>query len=1101
MKIQLRGAVAGLVALLTLFAMPDRAVYAQGATAQISGTVRDDSGAVLPGVDVTVTQTNTGLVRSTVSDGGGGYVLLNLPIGPYRIEATLQGFRSFQQTGVVLQVGSAPTINIVLGLGALEETVTVQAAAPLVDTQRAGIGEVIENERIEELPLNGRNPTDLIELAGAAVQTTQASTRSFQGTSGGRGIAVAGGQGFGTAYLLDGAMHNNPYDNLNLPLPFPDALQEFRVETGALGAGAGVHSGASVNAVTKSGTNVFRGDLFEFWRNHRFNATSPFAAVIDGERQNDGLNRNQFGGTLGGPVIQNKMFFFGGYQGTYTKQAPVDNIAFVPTAQMLAGDFTTAASAACRAGGNLNLRGPFVGNRVDPSQFSPAALALAQRLPTTTDPCGQVTYGASRNTDENQFVGRVDYQVNNNHTLFGRYIGTSFLTPPALASSDNLLTSAQGGFDNLGHALTLGETWVVSSSTVNAFRFSYNSTYIQRNHEGYFNAADLGINIFSYLDDHFILSVPGAFTVGSGVNNLAIFDTKAFQVSNDLTTIKGNHQIGVGVNISRWTSYNEAHVRSPGSFTINGQVTGLPLSDFLLGNVSQFLQAAPNFLDMYQWYTGFYVNDTWRANPNLTLNYGVRWEPYFPQQLPNEQIYNFSLDRFNQGVKSTVFPNAPAGFLYPGESGFVNGQSGQNKRWQNFAPRVSAAWDPTGEGRTSIRAGYSLGYDFVNAQYHLNTSLAPPWGAEVRLQAVGLDNPYAGFPGGDPFPVTFDANAPFPAFGSFLAVNPDTPNTQQHSWNVAFQQQIGPDMAFSATYIGNHTANLWNMRSLNPGVFLGLDPCTLQTSTGPRFFPVCSVQGNLNQRRVLSLADPTGASSIGFLDQHDTSGRQNYNGLLLSIQRRSVDGISMSANYTLSKCMGHPTTQLPNVGTGWADPDNPDYNYGACESDRRHIVNATVGYLTPQVDGMVGKLVSDWRVNGIFRVQSGAPLTVNTGQDRALNGNVTNQRADVVSDDVYADRDGLNYLNRAAFAQPALGTFGNSLMNGYYGPGRWTLDAVLSRLFRVGTQQFEVRAEAFNLTNNFIRGNPVSNLSNANFGQIQTAGDPRIMQFAVKYSF
>jgi hypothetical protein len=249
----------------------------------------------------------------------------------------------------VLQVGSSPTVNVVLALGAVSETVTVQGTAPLVDTQRAGIGEVIENERIIELPLNGRNPTDLIELAGAAVQIDTASTRSFQGSSGGRGIAVAGGQSFGTAYLLDGAMHNNPYDNLNLPLPFPDALQEFRVETGALGAGSGIHTGASVNAVTKSGSNRFSGSLFEFFRNHRFNATSPFARIVNGERQDDGLNRNQFGGTLGGPIVTDRVFFFGGYQGTAISQTPSDNISFVPTPAMLAGDFTAAASPECNA--------------------------------------------------------------------------------------------------------------------------------------------------------------------------------------------------------------------------------------------------------------------------------------------------------------------------------------------------------------------------------------------------------------------------------------------------------------------------------------------------------------------------------------------------------------------------------------------------------------------------------------------------------------------------------------------------------------------------------------------------------------------------------
>jgi hypothetical protein len=516
MKQQSRGVVAVLVFTLAVSLVVDQSVSAQ-ATAQLRGTIRDESGAVLPGVDVTATQTDTGLVRSVVSDGTGAYLFTNLPVGPYRLDVTLAGFRTFQQTGIVLQVGGSPTINVTMNLGALSETVTVQGEAPLVDTQRAGVGSVIENERILELPLNGRNAADLVTLIGAAVQIDSASTRSFQGSSGGVGIAVAGGQSFGTAYLLDGAMHNNPYDNLNLPLPFPDALQEFRVETGALGSGSGVHSGASVNAVTKSGSNRFTGDVFEFWRNHRFNAASPFASVgPDGKRQDDGLNRNQYGGTIGGPVRRDKLFFFAGYQGTTIRQTPTDNISFVPSAAMLAGDFTQIASTACRTSA-LTLRGPFVGNRVNPALFSPAAVALTKRLQSTTDPCGEVVYGAARNTDEGQFVGRMDLQMNSDHNVFGRYIITGFDTPPALANSDNLLTSTLGGFDNLGQSFTLGETSILSSSTVNAVRFAFNKTYVQRYHAPYFQASDLGIKVYSYLPDNFILSVTGGFNIGSGV--------------------------------------------------------------------------------------------------------------------------------------------------------------------------------------------------------------------------------------------------------------------------------------------------------------------------------------------------------------------------------------------------------------------------------------------------------------------------------------------------------------------------------------------------------------------------------------------------------
>ena len=278
------------------------------ATAQMSGTVTDDTGGVLPGVTVEVTQTDTGLTRVAVTDGTGTYVLTNLPVGPYQVEATLAGFQTYVQTGIVLQVGDLAVIDAALGISALQETVTVEAAAPLVDVQSAGIGEVTQNEEILALPLNGRNPVELIALAGAALNVRNSSARSM---TGGIAVSVAGGLSAGVAFILDGAIHNNPHNNQNLPFPFPDALQEFRVATGGLSAENGVHSGAVVNAVTKSGTNRFSGNLFEFLRDKRFNSPEHFAAIgADGEQQDDGLNRNQYGGTVGGPIVENRVFFF-----------------------------------------------------------------------------------------------------------------------------------------------------------------------------------------------------------------------------------------------------------------------------------------------------------------------------------------------------------------------------------------------------------------------------------------------------------------------------------------------------------------------------------------------------------------------------------------------------------------------------------------------------------------------------------------------------------------------------------------------------------------------------------------------------------------------
>ena len=334
-----------MVLMLMVSALSCASVWAQ-ATAQISGTVKDQSGAVLPGVEVTATQTDTGIARTTVTNETGSYVLPNLATGPYKVEASLPGFRTFVQTGMVLQVNTAPVLNPVLEVGQVSEQVEVQANAALVETRASGVGQVMEQQRIMEMPLNGRNLTDLITATGAAVQTQSSSGRLFNGIP---SISIGGGVPFGTDYSLDGANHMNFLLGATMPLPFPDATQEFKVESSGVSAQRGNSSAVAV--VTKSGTNEFHGDLFEFLRNDLFNATQYFAAVgADGNKVHSSLKRNQFGGTVGGPIAKNKLFFFGGFQDTILRQDPSNTEGFIATPAMLAGDWTafTSARLQCR---------------------------------------------------------------------------------------------------------------------------------------------------------------------------------------------------------------------------------------------------------------------------------------------------------------------------------------------------------------------------------------------------------------------------------------------------------------------------------------------------------------------------------------------------------------------------------------------------------------------------------------------------------------------------------------------------------------------------------------------------------------------------------
>ena len=1096
-------AVCGAWCLLLFTSAP---AWAQG-TAELNGRVTDQSGAVLPGVTVTAAQTDTGFSRTDVTDAAGSYVMPNLPVGPYRLEVALQGFRTYVQTGIVLQVGATPTINAVLGVGSLEETVSVEAAAPIVDVRSAGISTVVENERIVELPLQGRQVTDLILLAGAAVQTGAPNNRSFQG---GVFISVAGGQGFGVAYVLDGSMHNSPSDAGGLPLPFPDALQEFSVATSGLSAQNGVHSGASVNAVTKSGTNNLRGNLFEFLRDKRFNATNRFAAIgPDGKRKNDGLKRNQFGGTIGGPIVRDKMFFFAAYQGTAVSQAPADNLTFVPTAAMMAGDFTAFTSPACNVGRQITLRAPFVNNRVDPALLSPAAVKLAKLLPSTTSPCGELRFttsgpGAERN--DRQVVTKIDYQFSANQSLFGRYMATS--QKQGIAQTDNLLAQADltsVGLDNLAQSVAGGATSVFGANAVNAIRVGYNRTAANRYNNPVLGATDLGINAYSYEPHRMNVAVTGGFAFGNTNAGYGVTTTNTFQVSDDLTLVKGRHQFGFGGTVAQWNTDILTCSRCGGQWTFDGTVTGLGLADYLVGRMANLEVGGPGGADPAQTYLGLYAQDSWRATNRVTVNAGLRWEPFFGQNVRNKAVSNFNIDNFRKGTRSTVYTNAPAGLIYPGDAGFPSGKSGLNNQWLNFAPRVGLAWDVNGDGRTAVRASYGLGYDFQSASYLFISATAPPYSSRIRVNAPagGFDDPYLGYPGGVPHPVpaTPSANAAFPAYGAFGAIDPDINSTRAQSWNVIVERQIGSVWQASASYLGSYVDRIWGQVSLNPGVFLGLAPCTLPNGVS---YPSCTTAANLDQRRVLSLENPAGSTQLGPIDKHAAVGTQDYHAMRLSMQRRAASGVRLSANYTRSYCVGN-TAQLTfgQVSAGFLKPDDPAFDRGNCTQDRKHIANLTAGIQTPQFSNTALRiLASDWNVSGIINVRSGTHLTVTTTRDIAFTG-IAAQRPNQVLDDPYGNGTLTNYLNPAAFAYPGNGTLGSHVRGSVDGPAYWSVDLALARLIGVGSgQNVELRLETFNLLNHFNWGDPIVNLDAANFGQIITQmGSPRVLQFGIKYAF
>jgi carboxypeptidase family protein len=1076
------------------------------ATAEISGTVRDQSSAVLPGVEVTVTQTETGISRKTITNETGAYVLSNLPLGPYRLEAALPGFRTFVQSGIVLQVNSSLVINPVMEVGQVSEQVEVQANSALVETRNVGIGQVIEQQRILELPLNGRQVTDLITLSGAAVTTNVSAGRLFNDLP---YISVGGGVPFGVDYSLDGANHMN-----------------FKVESTGLSAQRG--NSAAVAVVTKSGTNEFHGDLFEFLRNDLFNATEYFAAVdpSTGNKVKSTLKRNQFGGTLGGPIVKSKVFVFAGVQATKLRQDPANVQQFIPTPAMLAGDWTAFTSAACNAGTPRLLRPPFTSNRISPDQYSKVALYIANKILTSQsappDECGLVTVGAPVQRDDDVYVGKVDYQKSAQHSLFGRILFNSQFQPDSSKLTKNLLPAVQGT-DALASSYAFGDTYLIGSKTVQAFRLALNRVANHQYAKQSFSVCDAGAtDMYCGYTPNWI----SGWTLNGGFSGLGIqvptgtyWIPTQYQLNDDVSTVKGSHQLAFGIGAIHGRVNQRANFLSGGSFLFNGSITGLGMGDFMLGRVFTFQQGTPNKLEIHERRVNLYITDNWKVRPRLTVNYGMRWEPFFPQMVPDQgsvpgPVYNFDHDRFLKGTKTSVFTNAPAGFYYSGDPGFP-AQTGINLQLGHFAPRFGLAWDVQGDGKTSVRASYAFAYTFLSGIWREDSAGSIPWGGRVSVTNPpgGLDAPWRGL--GNPFPYALDKNAPFLPAGLYLTNKPDLTTPQTYSWNLSIQRQVAMNWLVSASYLATRAMHIWSQNAINPALFLGLDPCVINGVS----YTVCSATTNTDARRRLTLERPQDGAKIGPLAEFDDGGTSIYHAMLLSVERRASRALTFSGNYTWSHCIS-PYADInsngPPANETYTKPDDRNFDRGNCLSDRRHLINFTGVAQSPNYSGrMWRRVAAEWRLSGIYRWSSGAPLNIVSGTDQALTG-TSLQRANQILANPYLDHSGRPYtqwVNPAAFASPTLGTYGNVGWNSLVGPATWQFDMALSRAFNMReAQRFEVRAEAFNVTNSFIPGGvsgtvtglPITignslALNNNTFGQIRTAQPPRIMQFALKY--
>ena len=1090
-------------------------VFAQ-ATSQISGTVTDASGAVIAGAHVAATQTNTGISRTAISDANGVYSLPNLPLGPYRLEVKKAGFTTFVQTGIILQVGTGATVNPVLKVGAVTQSVQVEATAPMVDTTSTGVGQVLNSQSVVDLPLNGRQVTQLITLAGASnpvpagfnTQSQSGNLNTSKNYPNEALVSVGGGMLNGTTYLMDGGTYNDPFNNLNLPTPFPDAIQEFNVQTSALPAQYGQHSGGAINIATKSGTNQFHGDAFEFVRNSAFNANDYFAGA------SDGLKRNQFGGTIGGPIKKNRVFFFVGYQGTLIRQHPSGFNAVVPTASELAGNLQNYESQCFHTPQTLSSR--YYTNNVLNYAVPSVVTKFASYFPVGPEPCGNVTYSIVNNQNEHMGIAKVDYQINSKQSLFVRYFATHELQPSSYAGTQLSVTNA--GTDDTVSSLVLGHTYLISTAMLNSFHFTFNVSGVTKFQVPIVNPTDLGVQgmytsppPFNHYSN---INISGDFQSAGGFATPGLVNTKTWQLADDFSWTKGSHQLQFGFSFIRPTQTSTFCVFCNGWFDFTGNATGSAMADFIAG--APFLMVQLNIShDNENWRSlGIYAQDSWKINSRLTLNYGLRWEPYLAGSFPNNQVTHFNMSDFVNNVHSTIYPNAPAGTLYPGDSGFQTGARPNYTTWNNWAPRIGLAWDPTGGGKTLIRASYGILFDMPHTLFYYNYAAQPLWGDAVALvlPSGGFADPWQGYAGGSPFPVTQNATTPYPFYSTYETVPLHVHNTYAEQWNLTVQRQLGAAWVLKASYLGNNMIHLWTDQELNPGLYVPGNCVAGQY--GLRAAGPCTQASNVNQRRLFNTLNPSQGPYYATYNYLNDGGTGSYNALLLSAEHRFSSHFSILANYTWSHCIADPqTTELS--GPIYTNPNNRRFDRGNCNLvDVHHVFNLSAVLQSPHFSSRtLQSIAGNWRLSPIVSAHTGSYFTVTTGVSDPVTG-IAGQRPDQKLSNPYCVPKGPNcWVNAAAFAVPVINTFGNEGVNNLEGPGFFDVDFALSRRFPITERQsIEVRWETFNVENrvNFLNpgvasfaasGTADTSLNSSTFGQIHSDVAPRIMQFAIKYSF
>jgi len=1041
-------------------------------TGTISGKVVDPSGAVVSGAKLSVASQTTGLKREATSASDGGFLFPLLPPGTYNLSAEATGFRSYEQRGIIVSVNATVNATLALQLGSVSESVSVEANADQVETRSGTLSQTVEQRKIVELPLNGRNATTLIFLTPGTADLNASNARGAGDTAltfrypGALSVTSSGSRADGVNYQLDGGSNRDPYLNVNNPTPNPDALEEFSVQTNSFSAEYGNATGAVVNMVTKSGSNALHGSAFEFLRNGSLNARNFFAP------KHDSIKRNQFGGTLGGPIMKDRLFFFGSYQGMTLRNITAASTAVMATAAQRGGDFS-----GLLPGQQIvdpETRQPFPGNMIPSNRLNPITAKLFEGLPVPTAADGRVRFERPDRQSENQVLGRVDYQMTS-HRIYGRYFFARYPIDPVMTEPSNFLRT-QIGYLYFNQGFSASDTWTIAPNVMNSFSASYNRNHTDLVSGSTFTIADLGAQVATPPDvKELRFGVTGYFTIQSS-RPAQVYRT-SLQFSDSLHWIKDRHQVYFGGELLRMHVKNYNPLRQVGYFTFTRSGTagsGNAMSDFYLGSLDRLQQGGGEYGIREYWSRSLFVQDNVRITPNLTMNLGLRWDPFTP---PTEE--NGKTPCYAAGARSQRYPNAPVGYIYAGDSGCPEG--GSENRWAQLAPRFGFAWNADGKGTTSLRGGVGLSYQPPFLEAYNQMSATPPFSQQVdlrraRYSRMNFTDPYgsAGVP--NPFPAGYGPKTPD---SDAVIVKPvvavtyaqDWRPPQVWTWNLMVERQIATDLVSRIGYAGSKGTHLGINTDLNAGIN-GVRP-------NPDFDKI--------------IQDVSGANST-------------YHSMIAGVDKRFSKGFSVGANYTWSKSLDW-ASNLSDLDT--INVVNPYVlNAYRALSDyhvpHRFVLNY-VWQLPSPASGAMRYIFGGWQTSGIWNWQAGFPLNVISGVDNS--GSFTgNDLADVIATPYYttsSQGDKIKkWFSTEAFRTNALGTYGTSGRNILRGPGRFNMDLTAAKNFAIHEHvKLQFRAEFFNAFNHTPLNNPDTSVTSASFGQIVSAGDPRVIQMALRIGF